>query len=116
MRRILAATFTNDPHHIRARAILMLLAIYGLRATELATLRLDQVDWQQRVIRIFRLKRRRPQVYPLFRPLRKPWRATSTSLALQRRTSRYSSATRTYAKVNLAALREVVDFDLGDLQ
>lgn len=43
----------------------MLLSIYGMRATEVATLRLDQVDWQQRVIRIFRLKRRQPQVYPL---------------------------------------------------
>jgi len=65
VQRILADTLTDDPHDVRNHAILMLLAIYGMRATEVATLRLDQVDWQQRVIRVFRLKRRQPQVYPL---------------------------------------------------
>ena len=65
VQRILADTLTDDPHDVRNHAILMLLSIYGMRATEVATLRLDQVDWQQRVIRVFRLKRRQAQVYPL---------------------------------------------------
>ncbi len=65
VQRILADTLTDDPRDVRDRAILMLLSIYGMRATEVASLRLEQVDWQQHVIRIFRLKRRQPQVYPL---------------------------------------------------
>ncbi|TDY16806.1 site-specific recombinase XerD [Paraburkholderia sp. BL6665CI2N2] len=65
VQKLLACTVFDAPQDIRARAILMLLSIYGMRATEVATLRLDQVDWQQHVIRIFRLKRRQPQVYPL---------------------------------------------------
>jgi integrase/recombinase XerD len=38
----------------------MLLSIYGMRATEVATLQLEQIDWQQRFILIFGLKRHQP--------------------------------------------------------
>ena len=158
----------------------MLLSIYGMRATEVATLRLDQIDWYQRVIRIFRLKRRQPQVYPLLpsvaealaryidiiRPsmlypevfvgLHSPHRPLSRSAIYKIVSPRFlavgieavhhgphalrhacatrliadgltlkeigdhlghrsTEATRTYAKVDLAALREVGDFDLGEL-
>jgi integrase/recombinase XerD len=65
VRRILADTETNKPKDIRDRSILMLLAIYGLRRGEVAALRLDQIDWSGRVLRLFRLKRRQAQVYPL---------------------------------------------------
>jgi len=65
VRRILATTETSKPKDIRDRAILMLLAIYGLRRGEVAALRLDQIDWHGRVLRLFRLKRRQAQVYPL---------------------------------------------------
>lgn len=180
VQRLLAGTLTDVPQDIRDRAILMLLSIYGMRATEVATLRLDQIDWQQRVIRIFRLKRRQPQVYPLLpsvaealaryidiiRPptpypevfvgLHSPQRplsragiykvvsprflalgvevihhgphalrhACATRLIADGLTlkeigdhlgHRSTEATRTYAKVDLAALREVGDFDLGEL-
>jgi integrase/recombinase XerD len=180
VQRLLACTLIDAPKDIRDRAILMLLSIYGMRATEVATLRLDQVDWQQRVIRIFRLKRRQPQVYPLLpsmaealaryidvvRPstpypavfigLHSPQRpltraaiykivsqkflnlgikvvhrgphalrhACATRLVADGLTlkeigdhlgHRSTEATRTYAKVDLAALREVGDFDLGEL-
>jgi len=180
VQRLLACTLIDAPQHIRDRAILMLLSIYGMRATEVATLRLDQVDWQQRVIRIFRLKRRQPQVYPLLpsmaealaryidivRPstrypevfigLHSPQRpltraaiykivsrkfltlgievvhrgphalrhACATRLVADGLTlkeigdhlgHRSTEATHTYAKVDLAALREVGDFDLGEL-
>ena len=47
------------------RAILMLLAICGMRSGEIRSLRLEQIDWPGRVLRVFRLKRRQPQVYPL---------------------------------------------------
>jgi integrase/recombinase XerD len=181
VQRILADTLTDDPRDVRDRAILMLLSIYGMRASEVASLRLDQVDWQQHVIRMFRLKRRQPQVYPLLpsvaealaryidiirpstshpevfiglnsphRPLTRAGIYTIVSprfLALGIEVAhrgphalrhacatrliaeglslkeigdhlghRSTSATRTYAKVDLAALHEVGDFDLGDLQ
>ena len=65
VRRILTKTDTDEPRDIRNRAILMLLAIYGMRSGEVASLRLDQIDWRGRVLRLFRLKRRQAQVYPL---------------------------------------------------
>jgi hypothetical protein len=36
---------TDDPQDIRDRAILLLLAVYGMRSGEEAALRLDQIDW-----------------------------------------------------------------------
>ena len=65
VRRILTKTDTDEPRDIRNRAILMLLAIYGMRSGEVASLRLDQIDWRGHVLRLFRLKRRQAQVYPL---------------------------------------------------
>jgi integrase/recombinase XerD len=50
---------------VRDRAILMLFAIYGLRESEVAKLRLDDIDWEHDQLRIPRAKRREPQVYPL---------------------------------------------------
>jgi integrase len=35
----------NRPRDLRDRAILMLLAIYGLRVDEVVKLRLDDLDW-----------------------------------------------------------------------
>ena len=65
VQRMLADADTNKPRDIRDRAILLLLAVYGLRSGEVAALRLDQIDWTGRTVRVFRLKRRQPQVYPL---------------------------------------------------
>jgi len=45
--------------------LLMLFAIYGLRESEVAKLRLDDIDWEHDQLRIPRAKRREPQVYPL---------------------------------------------------
>ena len=39
--------------------------IYGLRESEVAKLRLDDIDWEHDQLRIPRAKRREPQVYPL---------------------------------------------------
>jgi integrase len=36
-----------------------------MRSGEVSKLRLDQIDWAGRNLRLFRLKRRQPQVYPL---------------------------------------------------
>lgn len=65
VQRMLADVDTDTPQDIRDRAILLLLAVYGMRSGEVAALRLDQIDWAGRMLRLFRLKRRQPQIYPL---------------------------------------------------
>lgn len=50
---------------VRDRAILLLLAIYGLRRGEVAALRLEDIDREQGHLRVWRLKRHQPQIYPL---------------------------------------------------
>lgn len=65
VRQMLADVETDRPRDIRDRAILLLLALYGMRSGEAAALRLDQIDWAGRTLRLIRLKRRQPQIYPL---------------------------------------------------
>jgi integrase/recombinase XerD len=178
---MLADVDTDKPRDIRDRAILLLLAIYGMRSGEVAALRLDQIDWTGRTLRLFRLKRRQPQTYPLIQSVaeglaryidtvrpasscpevflcmqapRRPMKAGSMYGVANRRfiargletahrgghALRHACATRllatglslkeigdhlghrstsaasTYAKVNMAALREVGNFDLGDIE
>lgn len=180
VQQMLADVDTDRPRDIRDRAILLLLALYGMRSGEVAALRLDQIDWAGRTLRLIRLKRRQPQIYPLLpavaealaryvdtvrppsscpevflcmqAPLR-PLKAGSIFDVANRRFvalgiaaahrgghalrhacavrllaegltlkeigdhlgHRSASATSTYAKVNMAALREVGAFDLGDV-
>jgi site-specific recombinase XerD len=181
VRRLLADVLTDKPRDVRDRAILMLLSIYGMRRGEVVSLRLEQLDWQKHVIRLFRLKRRQPQVYPLLpsvaealaryidtvRPrtshrevfirLQAPHHPMTPSALYSIVSRRFEtlgiqtlhrgphalrhacaarlvaqgltlkeigdhlghrsvSATSTYAKVDLVGLREVGDFDLGELQ
>lgn len=180
VRRVLATASSDAERDVRDRAILMLLAVYGLRRGEVASLRLDQIDWAAGQLRIWRLKRCQPQVYPLvasvaealaayvdiarptvpyseiFIRTRAP-RIPISSAALYDIVSdrlrsldikaahlgphtlrhacaakllsdglslkeigdhlghRSTSVTMAYTKIDLAALREVGDFDLGDL-
>ena len=65
MQRLLADVDTPRPKDVRDRAMLMLLAIYGLRASEVTTLRLDHVDWERDLLHVARVKRRGTHVYPL---------------------------------------------------
>ena len=65
VRRVIASADGDSELDIRDRAILLLLAVYGLRRGEVASLRLDQLDWDARQLHIWRLKRRQPQIYPL---------------------------------------------------
>lgn len=181
VQRMLADAETDKPQDIRDRAILLLLAVYGMRSGEVVALRLDQIDWDGRTLRLFRLKRRQPQIYPLVssvaealaryidtvRPSsscpevflcmqapRRPLKAGSIYDVANRRFvalgidaahrgghalrhacasrllaeglsikeigdhlgHRSAATTSIYAKVNLAALREVGAFDLGALQ
>jgi site-specific recombinase XerD len=65
VQRLLASLETDRPGDIRDRAMLMLFAIYGLRASEVAQLRLDDLDWDHDLLRVSRAKRHSPQLYPL---------------------------------------------------
>jgi site-specific recombinase XerD len=181
VQRLLARTQTDRPRDLRDRALLLLFAVYGLRASEAAGLRLDHLDWEHEVLWVPRAKAQgHPQPYPLvptvgeailaylqrvrprsarrevFLTLKAPFRPLSPG-ALYHVTSsrlaqlgcptphrgphalrhacalrlvaagcslkvigdhlghRSSSATRLYAKVDLAGLREVAALELGGL-
>lgn len=65
VRRLVETASGDSEHDIRDRAILLLLAVYGLRRGEVAMLRLDDIDRSAKTLRIWRCKRRVPQIYPL---------------------------------------------------
>jgi integrase len=163
---------------IRDRAILMLLSVYGFRSSEVAQMRLENLDWEREIISVYRSKQRTTQSYPLtyaigtailrylkgtrpeckhrnvFLTLKAPFRPISTGGMYHIVNSRMSRlgiesyhkgphalrhactarlvsegfslkeigdhlghrsayATRIYAKVDLAGLREVANFDIG---
>ena len=181
VRQVLAITDGDQPVDIRDHALILLLAVYGLRASEVVRLRLDDFDWERELFTVRRSKSGRPRIYPLARsvaaailrylkevrprttlrevflarchaPVRPLHRCTlylivsrrlrvaSPSLArfgphalrhacathlLQEGLSlkeigdhlghRNPDTTRVYAKVDLAGLRQVADFELGGL-
>jgi integrase/recombinase XerD len=65
VRHLIASLNTERPSHIRNRAIILLLAIYGLRIGEVCALTLDDVDWANEKIRVRRPKNKRVQDFPL---------------------------------------------------
>lgn len=65
VQRLIANLNTDRPSHVRDRAIILLLAVYGLRIGEVCRLTLDDLDWANEKIRIRRLKNKRIQEYPL---------------------------------------------------
>ena len=68
MRRLLASTEGDHGTDIRDRAIILVLAVYGLRSSEVRRLRLDDLDWEHERLLIRRSKpRAHTQVYPLVR-------------------------------------------------
>jgi site-specific recombinase XerD len=180
VQRLLAGTEGDQLKDIRDRAILMLLAVYGMRASEVRGLKLEDLAWEKELIHLSRPKSRRRQSYPLvhsvgetilrylkqvrphtcrrevFLTLKAPFRplgggvlydlvsdrlralgvslpqygphslrhACATRLLAEGLSMkeigdhlghRKPDTTRVYAKVNLAGLRQVADFDLGDL-
>jgi site-specific recombinase XerD len=65
VQRLIAATNGATPRDLRSRAILLLLAVYGLRSGEVRTLCLEDLDWPRRILRVRRSKTTRVQEYPL---------------------------------------------------
>jgi site-specific recombinase XerD len=63
--RLLASVRGDRPIDKRDRAILLLFVTYGLRAGEVAGLRLDDLDWENEIIRVRCPKPGRTQVWPL---------------------------------------------------
>jgi integrase len=62
-------TVGDRPVDIRDRAILMLLAVYGLRAGEVNRLRLDDFDWEREFLYVTCSKTPGRRTYPLTRPV-----------------------------------------------
>lgn len=69
IQQLIADTAGDKPAQIRDLAIVLLLAVYGLRRGEVAGLRLDDIDWQAETIRVYRSKQRRTQQFPMVRPV-----------------------------------------------
>lgn len=180
VQRLLDSTAGDHPVDIRDRAILMLLALYGLRRGEVAALQLEHLDWGGDKISVVRPKQRTAQRYPLLpsvgeaivrylrdvRPQcehralfltinapRRPLSAGSISQVARARLNRLgltlsprgahclrhacashllssgfslkqigdhlghrsTKSTLSYTKVDLTGLRQVAEFDLGDL-
>ena len=67
VRQALAMTKGDRPVDIRDHALLMLLAVYGLRASEVVRLRLDDIDWERELFTVRLCKSGRPRIYPLAR-------------------------------------------------
>ncbi|MBU4387790.1 site-specific integrase, partial [Candidatus Dependentiae bacterium] len=65
VKRLLKTTQSNRPIDIRDRAILLLFAVYGLRAGEVSRLRLEDFNWEQETLHIIRSKGGQPQQFPI---------------------------------------------------
>jgi integrase len=65
VQRLLASTETDRPYDIRDRAILLLLAVYGMRIGEIRRIRLCDMDWENRTLTIPLTKQRRARICPV---------------------------------------------------
>jgi site-specific recombinase XerD len=69
VKRLLALTEGNGRKDIRDHAIIMLLAMYGLRTGEVTRLRLEDFDWERELLSVRSSKTLTSRVYPLCRPV-----------------------------------------------
>jgi integrase/recombinase XerD len=65
VKKLLSNSQTGNPTDVRDYAILLLLTVYGLRRSEVAGLKLPDIDWEREQIYLRRAKRSKPQVFPL---------------------------------------------------
>ena len=63
--RLIGSIAPDQPRDIRDRAIIFLLALYGLRSSEVRRLRLEDIDWENSRLSVYRSKQRKAQTYPL---------------------------------------------------
>ena len=83
VQEILDATSGDQPTTIRDHAILMVLAVYGVRSREVARLRLGDIDRQEETIVFTRAKIGGSQINPMpgwpFKPCRIATQSTQTA-------------------------------------
>ena len=65
VKRLLATTEGSTPANLRDRAVLTILATCGLRAGEVRALRVEDIDWERDMLRVFRPKTGRTDTFPL---------------------------------------------------
>ena len=65
VQRLIATTDGARPMDIRDRAILLLLAVYALRSSEVRALKLEDLDWEKDLLFVPRTKGRKREPYPL---------------------------------------------------
>jgi len=65
LQKVLRCIDRSTPLGMRDYAVLLLAATYGLRASDVANLTLDNIDWSKRVIQIIQCKTRQPLSLPL---------------------------------------------------
>ncbi|HEY6293147.1 MAG TPA: tyrosine-type recombinase/integrase, partial [Terriglobia bacterium] len=65
VRTLLRGMDTASPMGLRDYAMFLLIATYGLRASEIVTLSLDDIRWRQGILRIHQLKTSSPLELPL---------------------------------------------------
>lgn len=75
VKRLLEATRGSDPSDLRARPLLLLFAVYGLRRSEAVNLLLKDIDWAAHCFTVRRAKREGPQQFPLSEELARALRA-----------------------------------------
>jgi site-specific recombinase XerD len=65
VKRLLSVVQGQNALDLRARAIILLFIVYGLRSSEVSDLRLSDFDWRQETFGIRRAKRGGTQQYPI---------------------------------------------------
>jgi integrase/recombinase XerD len=65
VRKLIKSLDSSTPELCRAKAIVLLASVYGLRCSEIANLTLDDFDWYNEVLTVRRAKRGRVQQFPL---------------------------------------------------
>ena len=65
VRRLIASASGSSPSDLRAKAVLLLFAIYGLRSSEVAQLRFSDFDWHSETLTVRRAKRGGIQQFPI---------------------------------------------------
>lgn len=65
VRQVLKLAQGSKPEHLRARALLLLFIVYGLRSSEVIELRLEDIDWRSEVLTVRRAKHGGTQQYPI---------------------------------------------------
>jgi len=65
VRRLIGSIGTLKPDDMRAKAMILLLSIYGFRSAEVRGLMLEDIDWRRGYITVRRAKREKTQQFPL---------------------------------------------------